>query len=436
MDPLIAGLTRLRRRLALVRAVEAGLAGAFLASVLALLVTALRIVVPQVLPAALGHPAAPLALVPCGFLAGFGVRLIAGASLAKAARATDRAAGLEDRLATALEVLDRADGEGPLSDLRARLLEDARRAAARLEPGDVPLARTLDRRARAVLVAVVVLAGLALVPSLAGPPLAVPQADRAAAALETAARDPAVAPAVREAIERAVDRLREAGARRGTADAATAAVHQAAAGAQRARATVAETLASADEEAVRRMAAAARRGDAGAAGAAASDLASRAGADSTSGGLAPPDRDRVADTLDAAVPGARDAGAADLAQALADAADAVRAGDADRAKPTLDRLADVLVRTVGPEGEGGVAAAVEAVAQARRAIGLSPVPAVTPEAPTVTGPGEAPAAGAGTGVVVGPDAPGEGPSAAGPVGGVPDDVRPQDRDVVRRYFGG
>ncbi|MBL7140889.1 MAG: hypothetical protein ISS74_08275 [Planctomycetes bacterium] len=433
MDPLIAGLMPIRRRLVLVRAAEAGLAGAFLAAALALAVTVLRIVAPQVLPVALAHPAVPLALVPCGFLAGFAVRLIAGASLSQAARAADRAAGLDERLATALEVLERTEGQGPVSGLGERLLADARRAAEGLVPGDGPLARTLGRRARAVLVAVVVLAGLALVPSLAGPPVARPQAERAAAALETAARDPAVAPAVREAIERAVDRLRDAGARRGSADAATAAVQQAVAGTQKARTQVVETLASADDAGLRQMVAAARRGDAAAAGAAAGDLVARTGADSASGGLTPAERDCVADALDAAAPAAREAGLADLERALADAADAVRTGDAGRAKPALDRLADVLVRSIGSEGEGGVAAAVEAVAQARRAVGLPPVPA---EASAGTTPGEMPAAGTGTGIVIGTGAPGEGASGTGAADGVPDDVRPEDRDVVRRYFGG
>jgi len=436
MDPLIDGLTRLRRRLVLLRAVEAGLAGAFLASFPALLATLLRIGLPQMLPAALDHPAAPLALVPCGFLAGFGVRLIAGASLAQVARATDRAANLNDLLATALEVLERAEGEGPASDLRGRLLADARQVAAGLVPADVPLAWTLDRRARAVLVALVVLAGLALVPSLAGPPLDTPQAERAATALETAAQNPAVAPAVREALERAADRLRDAGTRRRSADTATAAVHQAVAGTQKARAAIAEMLASSDEEAVRRMAAAARRGAAAAAGAAAGELASRTGADSASGGLAPVQRDRLADTLDAAAPLAREAGLLDLAQALADAAAAVRAGDAARATSALERLADVLVRTVGPEGEGGVASAVEAVAQARRAIGLPPPPAVTPEVPTGTRPGEPSAFGAGTDRMGGAEAPAEGAASWGAAVGVSDAIRPQDREVVRRYFGG
>lgn len=103
MDPLISGLGRIRRRLLAVRALEAGLAGTVVAAAPALMVTVLRILWPRLLPPILAHPAAALALLPCGFLAAFVVRLAAGVSLHEAARAADRAAGLDDRLATALE---------------------------------------------------------------------------------------------------------------------------------------------------------------------------------------------------------------------------------------------------------------------------------------------------------------------------------------------
>ncbi|MEA3366982.1 MAG: hypothetical protein U9R68_02590 [Planctomycetota bacterium] len=436
MDPLIASLTRIRRRLLAVRAVEAGLAGAVVAAAPALVVTGLRIAVPRVLPATLAHPAAALALVPCGFVAAMVVRLVAGTSLRRASRAADEAAGLDDRLATALEVLERRRFQEALSGLDGRLLADARQAAGRLDPRAMPLARTASRRGRAALVAAVVLAALAMVPSLAGPPVDGPAADRAARALAPLAEDESLAPAVRQAVRRAVADLRHAGARRQDAEQRTAAVYRAAAEARRARDKAAAVLASAPADEVRRMVRAAGTGDAPGAEAAARDLADSLTGGAGGGNMGPAERERLGDTLDAAVPHARDGGLADLQRALADAADAVRGGDTERVREALDRLAAALPPALGPRGGVAVAAAVETVDRARRAMGLPPVPEVALAAGPGASAGGAPA---GEG---GPEAPrasaGDVTAGGGGAGAVtvPDEVRAEDRDVVRRYFGG
>jgi len=435
MDPLIGSLTRIRRRLVGVRAVEAGLAGLVIAAAPALALATLRIVAPHVLPAPWAHPAAAIAMLPCGFLAAFVVRYLAGATLHQAARAADRAAGLHDRLATAIDVLERNAG----GTLDARLLADARHVASGLDAGGLCLWRSVGRRGRAALAVAVALGGLALVPSMAGPPVDRPSAHRAAEALAPLASDDAVAPAVRDAIERAVDRLRRAGARRRDVDRATEAILKAAAQARRAREQAATVLASAEADEVRRMVRAAGTGDGAGASAAAEDLAGRLAADAASGGLMPESRGRLADTFDTAGPHAREGGLLDLDRALTGAADAVRAADADRTGAALSEVAIAMARGLGPEGGATVAVGVEAARRARRALGLPPVPqgAAAPAVaaaggsengtPGANGGAPAPLTAAGD-VTAG----GEGAAA----GTVPDAVRPEDRDVVRRYFGG
>ncbi|MBE3070935.1 MAG: hypothetical protein IMZ66_11935, partial [Planctomycetes bacterium] len=106
MDPLPAMLGRIRRRLLAVRALEAGLAGAIGGAALAAVGTVLRILAPQAMPLAAAHPLLPMVLIPAGFVAAAIVRLASGATLREAALAADRAAGLRERLATALEVLE------------------------------------------------------------------------------------------------------------------------------------------------------------------------------------------------------------------------------------------------------------------------------------------------------------------------------------------
>lgn len=426
MDSLTAGLKSVRRRLVAVRAAEAGLAGALLGAVAGAVLTLLRIFLPQVLPVWAAHPVLPLVLVPFGFVDLFVIRLLEGTSLRDAALAADRAGRLKERLATALEV--RGGCRPGLLD--GRLQDQAREAAEHLDARRLPLATSLGHRGKAVLLAVLVLAAAAFVPPLAGPPLEPRAAERAARALENLARDGTIAPTIRETLERTIARLRDAGVRKGDAQRATSAVYQSVARAEGARRETLRAVAEIDEAEMQRMVRAASRGDSSGAAGAAAALAERVASDAASGGMLPEARERLADSLTGAAAAAGRAELTDLERALAAAADAVRKGGAKAAEP-LGRLVAALTDALGKKRSVGVAAVVAAVGQARRTLDLAEsVPPAVAEA--VAGRAARPipvppAAAASNGV-----------GAATGAGGVqiPADVRPEDREVVRRYFGG
>ena len=434
MDPLTAGLKSVRRRLVAVRAAEAGLVGALLGAVAGAVLTLLRIFLPQALPVWAAHPVLPLVLVPFGFVDLFVIRLLEGTSLRDAALAADRAGRLKERLATALEVLDSKNGPGAFSRpglLDGRLLDQAHEAAGRLDARRLPLATSLGHRGKAVLLAFLVLAAAAFVPPLAGPPLEPRAAERAAQALENLARDGTIAPTIRETLERTIARLRDAGVRKGDAQRATSAVYQSVARAEGARRETLRAVAEIDDPDVRRIVRAASRGDSSGAAGAAAALAERVASDAASGGMPPEARRRLADSLTGAAAPAGRAELTDLERALAAAADAVRKGDAKAAEP-LGRLAAALTDALGKQRSVGVAAVVAAVGQARRTLDLAAsVPPAVAEAVAgrtvepIPVPAAAAAASNGVGAAVGTSG-----------ARVPADVRPEDREVVRRYFGG
>jgi len=427
MNSLAASLAPVRRRLIAVRALESGLAGALIGAAAGAVLTLVRIFLPQVLPAWAAHPLLPLVLVPFGLADLFVIRLLEGASLRDAALAADRAARLKERLATALEVLE-ARRPGLLDE---RLLDQAEEAAAGLDVPRLPLAVCLGRRGKAVLLAILILAASAFVPPLAGPRLESRAAERAARALENVASEGTVAPAIRETVERTIARLRDAGARQGDAQQATSAVYQAVAEADRARREALRAVTAIDDPDIRRMIRAALRGDGSGAAGAAAGLADRLASDSGSAGMPPEARERLADRLSGAAPDAGRAELADLERVLTAAAEAVRKGD-PKAGEALERLAAALTDAFGKNRSGGIAAVVAAVGQARRTLGLpESVPPAVAEAlaegiadPTQATPSSADPNGAG-GVAIG-------------TGGteIPAGVRPEDREVVRRYFGG
>lgn len=146
--------------------------------------------------------------------------------------------------------------------------------------------------------------------------------------------------------------------------------------------------------------------------------------------MPPEARERLADRLSGAAGAAGWAELADLERDLIAAAEAVRKGD-PKAGEALDRLAATLADAFGKNRSGGIAAVVAAVGQARRTLGLAEsVPPAVAEA--LAGGAVEPAQGLpssadpnGAGVAIG-------------TGGteIPADVRPEDREVVRRYFGG
>ena len=438
MEPLIDNLKRVRRRLLLVRALETGLAGAIGASAFAAVVTLIRIFLPQYVPVASAHPAIPLGLVACGFAIGFAVRLIKGVSLREAAIAADRAAGLKERLATALEVIESAApgaAEARPGLLDGRLLEQARAAAAPLDPSRLVLGRTLGRLAKAAMVAVFVLVAGAFVPSVGGPPLAPQAAERAALALDRLAGQGSVAPVVREKIEEAVAKLRQAGPRQGAADKATEAVYEAVARVESARREALKALVQVDNREFQKMIRDAAKGDVEAAAGAAKDLADKLDASAASGGMPLADRERLADGLTGAAAAVDPKDLAELAKDLAAAAEAVRRGESG-AGEKLKQLADRITKQLGEKPGGGVAAVVQAVGEARRTLGLAESPPAELTQPGTLpgriGPEPAPAA---SGTESAPMTAGQEAGPSSPAA-IPAEVRPEDRDVVRRYFGG
>jgi hypothetical protein len=283
-----------------------------------------------------------------------------------------------------------------------------------------------------VLAAILVLASLSFVPSVAGPPLAAPAASRAADALFRAARDERTAPDLRQAVERSAGRLLEAGARRRDAEEATQEVRQAAAQAAERRRAAGEALQKIENPQVKKMVEAAGAGDGAGAGAAAGELANRLRGEPGTTGMPPLERERLADALEGAAPAAAEANFARLAAELQAAADAVRQSKGDAAE-TLGRLAGAITEAFGDPSRQGAEVVLAALEQARRARGLADPGAPGPaEGAAVAGavrPSEAQTAGASA-------VPAEG--GAGTAAGlpVPPEVRPEDRDAVRRYFGG
>jgi len=483
-EPLVNSLRRIRRRLLLVRAAEAGLVGAIAAAPVAAAVTIVRIARPESVPLAAAHPAVALALVACGFFLGFLVRLAMGVSLRQAAIVADHAADLKERLATALEVLEKrgetaprgledasrfsGEGENMPSEKRAghathptppevapglldeRLLAQAAEAAALLDPSRLRLTRTAGRSVKVLLVAVLVLVAGALVPPLGGPPVPRQIAERAAEALRRweAHAPEAANPDIRSRINQTIQALTEAGIRQSTADEATRAVVDAAARAARSRQATLDELVKTAVPEVEAMARAAAAADAGGASAAADKAASRLTPLPGSPPAPEADRRRVADGLSGAAGVARRERFAKLADELDAAAEAIRRADAEAARLALRDLANRMTQDLGEPPGAGVQDLVAAIGEARRAMGLAELPGPAaggsdvnarepPAAPDFAkaSPGK-PAAGSGqaasSGQSPGPGAEGQG--AAAPAAGA--EVKPEDRDVVRRYFGG
>jgi hypothetical protein len=478
MDPLLTDLRRIRRRLRTVRALEAAMAGAAVGAAVAAVVTFVRIVLPQAMPTVAAWPILAMLAIPLGFLAALLGRLAAGPTLIAAARAADRAAGLKECLATACEVLA-SDSRGLLDD---RLLAEARAVAARLDVRRLPLATTLVRRSRIALVGILIIAASLFIPSLGGPVLAPPAAGRAAEALRPLAANTAIAPALREKIEQALLALRTPDVRQGTADEATAGIRRAMVEIEEGRLGVEQTLAASDNEELQRMVRAAARGDARAAAAAAAGLAERLNASPGSGGISSDQREHVTASLIGAAAAASRANLTELAARLK-AASAYAKASADRSAATgtsaspaasattvasasgsggasatasdsahtaaapgsaeqpLAALSAAMTQALGPDASASSAAVAAAIDAARRAADLPRLP--PPPAAALSGatgglPASAVSPDATGGLpasVVGPGVTATGSASASAYAASPD-VRPEDRDVVRKYFGG
>jgi hypothetical protein len=477
---LVNSLRRIRRRLLLVRAAEAGLLGSIAAAPVAAAVTLARVLRPESVPLATAYPALPLALVACGFVLGFLVRLVMGVSLRQAALAADRAADLKERLATALEVLGQSP---PASDrvacparrwlgmlqaqsgnhaqaksslgmppapgmLDERLVAQATDEAARLDVARLALARTAGRSVRVLLVAVLVLVAAAFIPPVGGPPVGRQEADRAAETLRLAAAPESMHPDIRSQVSRAAQALARPGIRRAGADQATAAVFDAAARIEQARQATLDELAKVENPEIQEMARAAAAGDAAQAVSQASKAADRLLGPPGAGAATEADRRRVADGLTGAASTALRQRLPELAAQLRACAEAMRRADAEAVRLALQDLALRMTQDLGDRPGAGPRDLMAAVAEARRAMGLPDLPAPEPEMggmprpplPGHAGAGDHAHANGGVGMPPSGEAAGGAPTTASgasppaPAGSA--EVRPEDREVVRRYFGG
>ena len=196
-----------------------------------------------------------------------------------------------------------------------------------------------------------------------------------------------------------------------------------------------QKIGSPEVEAMARAAAAA---DGAGAASAAEKAASRLVPQAGSPAAPEADRRRVADGLSGAAGVARGEQFPKLAEQLDAAADALRRADAEAARRALIDLAARMTQDLSEPPGAGVQGLVAVVGEARRAMGLEELPAAT-----ATGSGAgvreypaASAAGSGLPANLGQSAGSlaEGQGTVAPAAGA--EVKPEDRDVVRRYFGG
>jgi len=444
MDPLLDVLGRVRRRLLLVRAAEAGLYSAIGGAAAAGALSRLRILVPR-WAAAIGadHAAMPLLLIPILFAVGFFGRLLGGVSLREAARVADHAAGLKERLATALEVLPGTCpdfGQAPRPSpglLDERLLSQARQVASQLDVAHLSVERCWPRRVRILLASVLALLVAAFIPSIGGPPLAPADARRAAAMVEQAAQSPGIAPAVRAEIQRALAKLQAAGATRGDADQATAGVYRAAQGMEARRQGAGRILNKIESAEVQAIIRAAKGGDGAGAAAAAESAADKVGSEPGSGGMPMAEREKLTDSLTGAAIEAQHADLAALKENLDRAAAAVKKADRGAAADAFKGLASAATEALGEGAAGGVPALVSAAQGARRELGLPELPPAGLAGETSVARGAAAEPGtSGTSPGAGETSGTRLTGAGGAAFTVPPDVKPEDREVVRRYFGG
>ncbi|NLX59735.1 MAG: hypothetical protein GXY74_11675 [Phycisphaerae bacterium] len=130
---IVRTLHQVRRRLAVVRAVENGLRWALYGAAAAILVVAASALAYSRLPSWYVYPYMPLALIPAALLLGAAARLLRPITLRDAAIYLDRQAGLHERVSTAYE-FSREAVEPPLvAVVRSEALEICRR----FRPGSI-----------------------------------------------------------------------------------------------------------------------------------------------------------------------------------------------------------------------------------------------------------------------------------------------------------
>lgn len=161
-ESIMRTLRQVRRRLTAVRAVESALRFALYGGMLAALLIVLRALLFSFLPAGEVHSLVLLGVVPLAFLLGGGLRLARPVTLHDAAVYLDRRAGLQERVATAYELIG-ANDHGPLAGLVRQQAVDV---CGRFRPGMIRYAHRLGREARYLVVALMVCGAVLFVPPL------------------------------------------------------------------------------------------------------------------------------------------------------------------------------------------------------------------------------------------------------------------------------
>lgn len=162
-DTMIARtLHQVRRRLTAVRAVETGLRWMLYGTVLAALGVGLSALAFSFLPAWYPYPWGALGIIPLAFLIGCGRRLARPYSLREAAVYLDRRAGLDERVATAWELMSQGDA----SELGGLVREQAVEVCGRFRPGMISYTARLQDEARYLVVALAACGAVLFVPPL------------------------------------------------------------------------------------------------------------------------------------------------------------------------------------------------------------------------------------------------------------------------------
>ncbi len=161
---LLKTLRRVRRRLMAMRAAETGLCWAVRAAGLAVVLVGCAALLYSALPGRLAafYPYGPLAVVPAALVIGALVRLARPIRLRDAAVYLDRQADLEERVATAYELM-RAGNRGALTPL---VLAQADEVCRKFRPGMIRYSRRLGREARYLVVGLVACGAVLFVPPL------------------------------------------------------------------------------------------------------------------------------------------------------------------------------------------------------------------------------------------------------------------------------
>ncbi|MBN2584915.1 MAG: hypothetical protein JXL80_17760 [Planctomycetes bacterium] len=157
---IVRTLHQVRRRLAVVRAVESGLRWAIYGAAATLLAVVASCLAYSLLPTWYVYPYMPLALIPAAFLAGVAARMLRPITLRHAAIYLDRRAGLHERVSTAYEFA-REGGGGPLV---AMVRDEALDICRRFRPSTITYGRNVSWQVRYLAVALLACGAILFLP--------------------------------------------------------------------------------------------------------------------------------------------------------------------------------------------------------------------------------------------------------------------------------